>query len=63
VRDREHLLVANEPKDFAGAVRRLLGDPHLRTRLGRAARDFAVSSVSLQAVRSSLRDAVFCLPR
>jgi glycosyltransferase involved in cell wall biosynthesis len=37
-----HLLVADEPEDFAAAIVRLLGDPALRRRLGDAARDFAL---------------------
>jgi glycosyltransferase involved in cell wall biosynthesis len=38
VRDGEELLLADEPAEFAGAVVRLLEDPRLGERLGRAAR-------------------------
>jgi glycosyltransferase involved in cell wall biosynthesis len=37
-RDGEHLLIADTPATFAGAVLRLLGDNELRARLGRAGR-------------------------
>lgn len=38
VRDREHLLIADEPRAFADAVLELMGDPALRARLGAAGR-------------------------
>jgi polysaccharide biosynthesis protein PslH len=37
-RDGEHLLLADDPKDFADAVLRLWNDPSLRARLGDAGR-------------------------
>ena len=36
--DGEHLLLADNPEDFAGAVSRLLASPQLRDRVGRAGR-------------------------
>ena len=41
VRDGEHLLVADEPREFANAVIRLLEDEVLRTRLGATGRALA----------------------
>ena len=41
VRDGEHLLLADEPADFAAAVLRLLEDPALAARLGAAGRRLA----------------------
>lgn len=41
--DREHVLIADEPEDFARAVLELLGDPVLRARLGRAGRAHVVA--------------------
>jgi len=38
VRDGEHLLLADNPEDFAAAVSRLLASPQLRERVGRAGR-------------------------
>lgn len=38
LRDGENALLADDPRDFAAAVRRLLDDPGLRRRLGSAAR-------------------------
>jgi glycosyltransferase involved in cell wall biosynthesis len=37
-RDGEHLILADTPDQFAGAVVRLLADPQLRTRLGQSGR-------------------------
>ena len=59
VRHEEHLLVANDPLEFASAVNRLLRDPGLRERLGKAARAFTEKSLSTQSVRSRLRAAIF----
>jgi glycosyltransferase involved in cell wall biosynthesis len=42
VSDGEHLLLADEAAVFADAIARLLGDPALRARLGRAGRSFVV---------------------
>src|SRR5579863_3259171 len=58
VRHGEHLLVANDPLEFAHAVNRLLREPELRKRLGRAARAFAEQSLSSETVRNRLRAAV-----
>ncbi len=58
VRDGEHLLVANDPLEFARAVNRLLREPELRKRLGIAARAFAEQSLSGNAVRNCLRAAL-----
>jgi len=55
VRHGEHLLVANDPLEFACAVNRLLGEPELRKRLGKAARAFARQSLSTETVRNCLR--------
>jgi glycosyltransferase involved in cell wall biosynthesis len=38
VRNLEHLLIADEPEEFAEGVLRLMADPDLRSRLGRAGR-------------------------
>jgi polysaccharide biosynthesis protein PslH len=62
VRNGEQLLVANDPVEFAHAVNRLLRDPELRARLGRAARAFAERSLSLEAVRKSLQRALLPNP-
>lgn len=58
VRHEEHLLVADDPIEFASAVNRLLREPELRKRLGKAARDFAEQSLSTESVRSCLRAAI-----
>jgi glycosyltransferase involved in cell wall biosynthesis len=42
VRDREHLLLADDPREFASAVVELLHDPQLRRRLGAAGRALVV---------------------
>jgi glycosyltransferase involved in cell wall biosynthesis len=59
VRHEEHLLVANGPLEFASAVNRLLREPELRKRLGKAARAFTVKSLSRQSAGSRLRAAIF----
>lgn len=41
--DGKNVLIADSPEDFARAVERLLDDPALRERLGKAARQLAVS--------------------
>lgn len=46
VRPEEHLLVADEPEEFASAVCRLLDDPGLGRRLGAAGRELVVSDYS-----------------
>ncbi len=58
VRDGEHLLVANDPLEFASAVNRLVCEPELRKRLGNAARAFAEQSLSADAVSNCLRTAM-----
>jgi len=58
VRHEEHLLVANDPLEFAVAVSRLLREPELRKRLGKAARAFAEQSLSTECVRNCLRAAI-----
>ena len=58
VRHGEHLLVADDPLDFALAVNRLLREPELRTSLGRAARTFTEKSLSTEKVSSCLRAAM-----
>ena len=58
VRDGEHLLVANDPLEFANAVNRLLREPELRNRLGRGARAYAEQSLSNESVKNRLRAAI-----
>lgn len=58
VRHGEHLLVANDPLEFAHAVNRLLCEPELRIRLGNAARAFAEKVLSEGIVRNHLRAAM-----
>jgi glycosyltransferase involved in cell wall biosynthesis len=58
VRHREHLLVANDPVQFAEAVNRLLIEPELRTRLGKAARAFAEETFSKATISGYLRTAI-----
>lgn len=58
VRHYDHLLVANDPLEFANAVNRLLRDPELRISLGKAARRFAESALTAEAVKSRLREAI-----
>jgi glycosyltransferase involved in cell wall biosynthesis len=57
VRHEEHLLVANDPLEFAVAVNRLLREPELRKRLGKAARVFTEQSLSTEGIRNCLRAA------
>lgn len=58
VRHGEHLLIANDPLEFAHAVNRLLREPELRIRLGKAARAFAEKALSDEIVRNHLRAAM-----
>src|SRR5579862_556514 len=58
VRHEEHLLVANDPFEFAAAVKRLLSEPELRNRLGRAARFFAEQFLSPESVGNRVRAAI-----
>jgi glycosyltransferase involved in cell wall biosynthesis len=46
LRNGEHLLIANDPIEFAHAVNSLLCDSALRTRLGNAARAYAEEALS-----------------
>jgi glycosyltransferase involved in cell wall biosynthesis len=48
------ILIADEPERFAAAVVRLLDDPGLAARLGRAARQLAVERYSWPAAASRL---------
>ena len=54
----KHLLVADQPLEFAHAVNRLLREPELRKRLGRAARAFTERSLSPETLRNCLRAAM-----
>ena len=54
-----HVLIADDPLNFAEAVLRLLRDVDLRRRLGTAARSFAEQHLSLGAVQQSLKQAMF----
>jgi glycosyltransferase involved in cell wall biosynthesis len=58
VRHGEHLLVANDPLEFARAVNRLLREPELMNRLGKAARAYAEQSLSVKSVKNRLRAAI-----
>src|SRR5262249_18086671 len=51
-----HLLVADQPEEFASAVCRLLDDPAFGTRLGSAGRDLVVDRYSWQRAGQLLRD-------
>lgn len=50
LRDGEHALLADSPEEFAAAVVRLLDDPDLRRRLGRAARRRAEREYGWEAI-------------
>ena len=54
----EHLLIANDPLEFAYAVNRLLREPELREHLGKAARAYAEQSLSIESVKNRLRSAI-----
>ncbi len=60
--DGEHLLVADEPADFAAAVIRLLGDPALQAQLAANGRRLAVERYDWHAVLRGL-DAIYEAPR
>ena len=49
-RDGENILIRDDPRDFAAAVRQLLLDRSLRERLGRAARETTVRQYSWAAI-------------
>jgi glycosyltransferase involved in cell wall biosynthesis len=57
-RHGEHLLVANDAVEFSSAVNRLLREPELRKRLGKAARAFTERSLSTEIVGNCLRAAM-----
>jgi glycosyltransferase involved in cell wall biosynthesis len=52
----EHLLLADTPSDFAGAVDRLLDDPGLRARLGAAARALVYPRYAAENVARQFED-------
>lgn len=54
VADQRHVLIADDPAEFAGTVLRLLGDPDLRCRLGQAGRDLVLERYSWQRSASLL---------
>ncbi len=56
VKDGEHLVLADEPEQFAKAVIRLLGDPNLRRQLGDTARQFVESQCGWPTVAKSCHD-------
>jgi len=58
VRDGEHLLIADTPVEFVGALTRLAADPELRQRLGDAAFALVVARYQWSAVAQEL-DAVY----
>ncbi len=53
--DGRHLLVADDPAEFAGAVVRLLSDAALRRRLSQAGRDFVLTHYRWEDVLDRLR--------
>ena len=59
LRNGEHLLIANDPIEFAHAVNSLLCDSALRTRLGNAARAYAEEALSEGISCNLLRAAMF----
>lgn len=54
----KHLLIADEPEDFARQVNALLKDAAMRTRLGNAGRTLARSRYSLDAIFQGVQDLV-----
>ena len=50
VKDQQHLLIADTPRDFAKAVTRLLSDPQERLRIGQEARRLVCQNFSAEAV-------------
>lgn len=57
VRDGEHLLIADEPGAFAGAVARLLTAPDLRAHLGARGRTFVEESYDWRALTGQFEEA------
>jgi O-antigen biosynthesis protein len=53
--DGKHILIADEPEEFAAAVLRLATDDELWRRLQANGRDFIADSQSIDAVRGKLR--------
>ncbi|MBF0557315.1 MAG: glycosyltransferase [Nitrospirae bacterium] len=49
-RDREHLMVADTPADFAGAIRKILGDPGLRSSIIQNARRLVETKYSWEKI-------------
>jgi glycosyltransferase involved in cell wall biosynthesis len=58
VRDGQELLIADAPAEIATAIKRLVGEPELRHRLGAAARSFVEGEFSPAAMRAGLEKAV-----
>ena len=58
VREGEHVLVADDPGEFAAAVERLLVDDSLWDRLRRQGREVALGAHGQELVKSSLADAL-----
>lgn len=58
LRDGEELVLANEPRQFAGAVAALLADRARRAALGKAARRRVVANYSLPTLRRTLGGAL-----
>lgn len=56
--NNEHLLIADDPRDFAACVVRLFLDPQLSLRLGTAAREYVEAHHSATAAGSRLREIV-----
>ncbi len=54
VKDGEHLLVADQPAEFAQAVLRLLGDPALRAQIARAGRRYVEENHDIQKTTQRL---------
>ncbi|MBN1979710.1 MAG: glycosyltransferase [Anaerolineae bacterium] len=54
--DGEHLLVADSPESFAGAIIRALSDPQLATRLAHNARVFAERRHDVEVVYAALEE-------
>ena len=55
VEDGVHLLLADDPEEFAAAVVRVLRDPVLRVRLTEAAQSFYLAHYDGRAVREAIR--------
>jgi len=53
--DGRHLIIADEPQSFAGAVVRLLRDPELRRRIGDEGREFVLRNYRWEDVADRMR--------